>query len=119
MRPAGSPSASTPSVHTIRGPAPASPPPWGSREPLDVTLVVPELAAEVDADTAIDHGTRRHPMRYVRLRLDITAAEVPPFGAGVTPAADDAPVQHRVQQAMQHTACCTPCCGARGPAVPG
>ncbi|MBT2401116.1 hypothetical protein [Streptomyces sp. ISL-100] len=33
------------------------PPPGG---PLDVTLVEPELVAEVEADTAIDRGTWRH-----------------------------------------------------------
>ncbi|MET9518251.1 hypothetical protein [Streptomyces sp. NPDC002994] len=60
---------------------------WGSREPLDVTLVVPELVAEIDADNAIDRGAWRHPMRFVRLRLDATVADVPRFGEGITPAA--------------------------------
>lgn len=60
---------------------------WGSRDPLDVTLVVPEQVSEVDADTAIDRGAWRHPMRFARLRLDVTVADVPPFGEGVTPAA--------------------------------
>ncbi|MBT2401208.1 hypothetical protein [Streptomyces sp. ISL-100] len=60
---------------------------WGSREPLDVTLVTPELVAEVDADTAIDRGAWRNPKRFARLRPDVTVADVPPFGEGVTPAA--------------------------------
>lgn len=60
---------------------------WGSREPLNVTLVAPELVAEVDADTAIDRGAWRHPLRFVRPRLDATVADVPRFGEGVTPAA--------------------------------
>ncbi|MFF8610728.1 hypothetical protein ACF06X_33010 [Streptomyces sp. NPDC015346] len=61
---------------------------WGSREPLDVTLVVPEVVGEVDADTAIDRGAWRHPMRFVRPRLDALVADMPPFGSGTTPAAD-------------------------------
>ncbi|MEU6895893.1 ATP-dependent DNA ligase [Streptomyces sp. NPDC046557] len=37
---------------------------WGSREALDVTLVRPELVAEISADTAVDHGgIYRHPVR--------------------------------------------------------
>ncbi|MFJ6784410.1 ATP-dependent DNA ligase [Streptomyces yangpuensis] len=53
---------------------------WGSREALDVTLVHPDLVAEISADTAIDHGgVHRHPVRFKRLRLDLTAEEVPLF----------------------------------------
>ncbi|MBP2341649.1 hypothetical protein MRQ86_03145 [Streptomyces sp. MMS21 TC-5] len=37
---------------------------------LDVTLVHPDLVAEISADTAIDHGgVHRHPVRFKRLRL--------------------------------------------------
>ncbi|MFP1629738.1 ATP-dependent DNA ligase [Streptomyces sp. 5K101] len=60
---------------------------WGSREILDPTLVVPDLVAEISADTAIDRGAWRHPLRYVRLRLDVTTDDVPPFGEGTAPAA--------------------------------
>ncbi|WP_327365972.1 hypothetical protein [Streptomyces sp. NBC_01217] len=35
---------------------------WDSREPLVPTLVVPELVAQVSADTAIDRGAWRHPL---------------------------------------------------------
>ncbi|MEU4351900.1 hypothetical protein [Streptomyces sp. NPDC023838] len=49
----------------------------GSREALDATLVTPETVAEVDADLTIDCGTWRHPLRFVRLRLDVTFADVP------------------------------------------
>ncbi|MFJ6722377.1 ATP-dependent DNA ligase [Streptomyces sp. NPDC091259] len=55
---------------------------WGSRDALDVTLVRPELVAEISADTAVDHGgIYRHPVRFKRLRLDLTTRDVPRFGA--------------------------------------
>ena len=57
---------------------------WGSRAPLDVTLVDPTTVAEIAADTAQDRGVWRHPVRVVRLRLDMTAADVPPFGGRAT-----------------------------------
>jgi hypothetical protein len=49
--------------------------------------VVPELVAEVSADTAVDRGLFRHPLRYARLRLDIAVGDVPRFGKGTEPAA--------------------------------
>ncbi|MFE6227789.1 hypothetical protein [Streptomyces sp. NPDC057854] len=49
---------------------------WGSRRPLEVVLVAPDLVAEVDADTAIDRG------RFVRPRLDVAVDDVPRFGEG-------------------------------------
>lgn len=56
---------------------------WGSRDVLDAVLVRPELVAEISADRSVDHGgVFRHPLRFKRLRLDITAQEVPGFGAG-------------------------------------
>ncbi|MFG2753950.1 ATP-dependent DNA ligase [Streptomyces xanthophaeus] len=56
---------------------------WGSRDVLDVVLVRPELVAEVSADTSVDRGgVFRHPMRFQRLRLDVTADDVALFGAG-------------------------------------
>ncbi|MEV4442565.1 ATP-dependent DNA ligase, partial [Streptomyces sp. NPDC049577] len=60
---------------------------WGSREALDVVLVVPELVAEVQADTSIDSGTHRHPLRLVRVRTDVTPEDVPRFGEGARPSA--------------------------------
>ncbi|MEU6521109.1 hypothetical protein [Streptomyces sp. NPDC046978] len=59
---------------------------WGSREPLDITLAAPRLVAEIDADTAMDRGAWRHPVRYLRLRDDIDPSDVPAFGAGTAPA---------------------------------
>ncbi|MGW7029121.1 hypothetical protein ACWGFX_18275 [Streptomyces xanthophaeus] len=53
---------------------------WGTRDVLDTTLVEPELVAEISADTSVDRGgVYRHPIRYVRLRLDATIEDVPPF----------------------------------------
>ncbi|MFD0723206.1 ATP-dependent DNA ligase [Streptomyces globosus] len=55
---------------------------WGSRDLLEVTLVRPQLVAEISADTAVDRGVYRHPVRLRRLRLDMTTQEVPLFGTG-------------------------------------
>ncbi|WP_244291558.1 ATP-dependent DNA ligase [Streptomyces subrutilus] len=56
---------------------------WGSRDILDVTLVRPDLVAEISADTAVDRsGVFRHAVRFKRLRLDVTVEEVPLFSAG-------------------------------------
>ncbi|MEU3721508.1 ATP-dependent DNA ligase [Streptomyces sp. NPDC031705] len=56
---------------------------WGSRDVLDVTLVRPDLVAEISADRAIDRGgVFRHPLRFKRLRLDVTPVDVPGFGVG-------------------------------------
>ncbi len=59
---------------------------WGSRTPLDVVLVEPELVAEITVDTALERGAWRHPVRFARLRLDVAVPDVPPFGAGAEPA---------------------------------
>ncbi|MFJ3913882.1 hypothetical protein [Streptomyces vinaceus] len=57
--------------------------PWGSRDPLDVVLVRPELVAEISVDRAIDHGgVFRHPLRFQRLRLDETVDDIWRFRAG-------------------------------------
>nr|WSS66283.1 ATP-dependent DNA ligase [Streptomyces sp. NBC_01177] len=53
---------------------------WNSRTPLEPILVAPVLVAEFSADVSQDHGAWRHPLRYERLRLDATDADVPPFG---------------------------------------
>ncbi len=61
---------------------------WGTRDVLDVTLVRPELVAEVSADTSIDRGgVFRHPMRFQRLRLDVSVEDVAGFGEGHAAAA--------------------------------
>ncbi|MFJ6722359.1 hypothetical protein [Streptomyces sp. NPDC091259] len=57
---------------------------WGSRDALDVTLVCPELVAEISADTAVDHGgIYRHPVRFNRLRLDLRQHTSARAGSGV------------------------------------
>ncbi|MGW4345269.1 ATP-dependent DNA ligase [Streptomyces sp. NPDC004690] len=55
---------------------------WRSRAPLDVTLVMPLLVAEIAVDTAQASGVWRHPVRFVRLRADMTSADLPAFGEG-------------------------------------
>ncbi|MFI9206369.1 ATP-dependent DNA ligase [Streptomyces sp. NPDC053048] len=60
---------------------------WGSRESLVVALAAPELVAEVSADAAVDRGKWRHPVRWVRLRADLSPADTPPFGQGNQPSA--------------------------------
>ncbi|MGW7315737.1 ATP dependent DNA ligase [Streptomyces sp. NPDC054865] len=61
---------------------------WGSRDVLDAALVRPELVAEISADRAVDHGgVHRHPVRFKRLRLDVTVEDVPGFGRGPAAAA--------------------------------
>ncbi|GGU50588.1 hypothetical protein GCM10010274_44210 [Streptomyces lavendofoliae] len=44
---------------------------WGSRTPLDVVLVEPEMVAEITVDTVQERGSWRHPVRFARLRLDV------------------------------------------------
>ncbi|MFJ3205731.1 hypothetical protein [Streptomyces sp. NPDC086989] len=55
---------------------------WGSRDVLDVVLVHPDLVAEVSAYRAVDLGVFRRPLTFQRIRLDVTAEDVPAFGEG-------------------------------------
>jgi ATP-dependent DNA ligase len=57
---------------------------WG-REPLEPFLVEPDLVAEISADTAVDRGVYRHPVRFVRVRLDQAPADVTPYETGPAP----------------------------------
>ncbi|MEU3774319.1 hypothetical protein AB0F11_14160 [Streptomyces sp. NPDC032472] len=54
---------------------------------MDVTLVCPELVAEFSADRVVDLGVFRHPLRFVRLRLDVSVDDVASFGQGAAAAA--------------------------------
>ncbi|MGW4289627.1 ATP-dependent DNA ligase [Streptomyces sp. NPDC004673] len=53
---------------------------WQSHTPLDVTLVEPELVAEIVVDTAQSGGVWRHAVRFARLRGDVAPADVAAFG---------------------------------------
>ncbi|MFH8993060.1 ATP-dependent DNA ligase [Streptomyces sp. NPDC017940] len=51
---------------------------WGTRTTLDVTLVDPELVAEVGVDVARDSSGRwRHPVRFHRARPDLSPTDIP------------------------------------------
>ncbi|MEV8548302.1 ATP-dependent DNA ligase [Streptomyces glaucescens] len=52
---------------------------WGTREMLEHRPVVPNLVVEIVADTAVDEGRFRHPVRYVRVRDDMEPAQAPWF----------------------------------------
>ncbi|WP_318275435.1 hypothetical protein [Streptomyces pharetrae] len=39
----------------------------------------PGLVVEFIADTSVDAGRYRHPVRYLRLRDDLTPDQAPPF----------------------------------------
>ncbi|WP_078532519.1 ATP-dependent DNA ligase [Streptomyces hokutonensis] len=55
---------------------------WGTHTELEYRPVRPDLVAEFIADTAVDAGRYRHPVRFVRLREDLAPDDLPPFGAG-------------------------------------
>lgn len=46
------------------------------REKVALVKVQPQVVLEVLADAALHHGGWRHPLRYVRPRLDMTAADL-------------------------------------------
>lgn len=51
---------------------------WGSREELQVSLVVPETVVEISADVSRDaRGRLRHPVRFVRVRENMAVEDVP------------------------------------------
>ncbi|MER5295264.1 ATP-dependent DNA ligase [Streptomyces pharetrae] len=52
---------------------------WGTRGELDYHPVRPELVVEFIADTSVDAGRYRHPVRYLRLRDDLTPGQAPPL----------------------------------------
>ncbi|MGW6202080.1 ATP-dependent DNA ligase [Streptomyces sp. NPDC055089] len=49
---------------------------WHTSDSLLFQPVVPELVAEIAADTAVDAGRYRHLVRYLRLRDDMTATGI-------------------------------------------
>ncbi|MER5297649.1 hypothetical protein ABT382_37480 [Streptomyces pharetrae] len=46
---------------------------------MEFHSVRPELVVEFIADTSVDAGRYRHPVRYLRLRNDLTPDQTPPF----------------------------------------
>ena len=69
----------------ILTPVPSDQHPWPSRisgqfggPPVDLVHVNPTCVAEVAVDRALQGKRWRHPIRLLRLRLDLQAAEVPP-----------------------------------------
>ncbi|MGP3974392.1 hypothetical protein ACTWQF_10345 [Streptomyces sp. 8N114] len=52
---------------------------WGASGELEFRTVKPHLVAEFVADTAVDASRYRHPVRFVRLRDDLTPHEMPLF----------------------------------------
>ena len=52
---------------------------WGTRGELPYEPARPDLVAEFVADTAIDAGRFRHPVRFLRLRDDLAPTQVPPM----------------------------------------
>lgn len=60
---------------------------WGSREKLQVSLVVPETVVEISVDVSRDaRGRLRHLVRFVRVRADMAVEDVPPLDALRRPA---------------------------------
>lgn len=51
----------------------------GGRLSVAVTRVVPDVVVEISADAALQAGVFRHPLRYVRIRPDLTPDDVPPL----------------------------------------
>ncbi|MCI3155556.1 ATP-dependent DNA ligase [Streptomyces sp. GB4-14] len=50
---------------------------WGSKETIDHRPVVPDVVVEFTGDTAVDAGRWRHPVRYLRVRDDVSPEQLP------------------------------------------
>ena len=51
----------------------------GGRLSVPLTRVVPDVVVEISADAALQAGVFRHPLRYVRVRPDLTPDDLPPL----------------------------------------
>ncbi|WP_031023811.1 ATP-dependent DNA ligase [Streptomyces sp. NRRL S-1314] len=51
---------------------------WGTREAIDHRPVQPDVVVEFAGDTAVDAGRYRHPVRYLRVRDDMSPEQLPP-----------------------------------------
>jgi hypothetical protein len=57
-----------------------SPTRWGAqRSKVALTKVAPLVVVEVSAEVALQAGQFRHPLRYARIRADLTPEDVPPL----------------------------------------
>jgi ATP-dependent DNA ligase len=54
---------------------------FGGGDTVAITRVEPTVVVEVSADTALQGGRFRHPLRFVRHRPDLQPDDVPPMGA--------------------------------------
>ncbi len=61
----------------------------GHRETIDHWPVTPGLVVEFAGDTAVDEGRYRHPVRFLRVRDDLSPEQLPPSGARACPADHD------------------------------
>ncbi|MEV5524582.1 ATP-dependent DNA ligase [Streptomyces pseudogriseolus] len=55
---------------------------WGTREAINHRPVQPDVVVEFAGDTAVDAGRYRHPMRYLRVRDDMSPEQLPPATPG-------------------------------------
>lgn len=82
---------SSPHIHSLSDvlQPPATPHPWpeiigsghfgGNGARAAITHVEPTVVAEVTADTALQAGKFRHPLRYLRHRPDLEPKDIPQF----------------------------------------
>ena len=49
----------------------------GGRDRVTLTRVQPTMVAEVNADTALQGGVWRHPLRFIRYRPDVAPEDLP------------------------------------------
>ncbi|WP_345638708.1 ATP-dependent DNA ligase [Rugosimonospora acidiphila] len=60
------------------------PPNWSGQfnrpQPLRYRQVLPVLVAEIQVDTAYEYHRWRHPVRFIRIRTDMSVYDVPPWG---------------------------------------
>ncbi|MFA1544394.1 ATP-dependent DNA ligase [Actinomadura monticuli] len=54
--------------------------PYGAHPPIRYVRTEPEAVVEFSGDAAVEGGRWRHAVRYVRLRTDLSPAQVPAFG---------------------------------------
>ncbi|RSO09595.1 hypothetical protein DMH26_01060 [Streptomyces sp. WAC 05379] len=50
---------------------------WGARGELEYRPVHPDVVVEFLADTTVDAGRYRHPVRFLRPRPELTPTDVP------------------------------------------